>query len=192
MAKIDLTWNSKSPYNQFAKNYAYRNLWRVKHLFSEYEDFFSELTVLFCECVHRYGDAVETPQHFMALYKRMVVTRVINMTKKADDAFDYCLDLNLDISIENEEGASIMPCAEGNETLSILITQGSNELRSVLSIILDTPADMREALQVETRGGLQGLNRFFARAASLAGFGPHKAMSLQSELFGLLGVVECR
>jgi hypothetical protein len=187
MSKVDLSWNSKSPFHQFAKNYAHRNLWRVKHLFSEYEDYFSELTVLFCECVHRYGEAVETPQHFMALYKRMVVTRTINMTQKAADAIDFCIDLPLDINIENEEEASVMPCEAGNEELTILITQGSQELRSVLSIILDTPAEMTEALKDESKGGIQGLNRFFAKAAKLAGFGPHKAMSLQGELFSLLG-----
>ena len=74
----------KGPIEGYAVNYINANMWKLQATM-ELPDAVQEAWLVFEKCATRYPD-VDTPQHFMALFKTALRNRVLDMA--ADDSRD--------------------------------------------------------------------------------------------------------
>jgi DNA-directed RNA polymerase specialized sigma24 family protein len=68
----------EGPIEQYAMKFALKSVWRVQPD-ADLDDIMQEARILFLRCSERYWPEVETPQHFMALFKMSLMNKVINM-----------------------------------------------------------------------------------------------------------------
>lgn len=163
-----------SPFEGYATNYLQRNFWKVQHIFGDFEDAMSEAQVIFYECRKMYGAKVNSQAHFMALYKQMISCYFIDWAK-----FD-----SAERSVLPTE--DIEPSISSEATLSCLLREASSELKVVLKMVLDAPADVAETFRKEFNGSRKGVDRFFLKAVQACGLPDERASFLQEELMGLL------
>src|SRR5437870_5284730 len=57
------------PWEKYARNYCYKNQWRLQHVLGDLDDCVQEAALVFVEISHRYGKTVNSSAHMMALYK---------------------------------------------------------------------------------------------------------------------------
>jgi hypothetical protein len=164
-----------SVFEGYAVNFVQKNFWRVQHLCGgEMEDAVSEAKLVFYACRRLYGARVNSLSHFMSLYKRMLYTWFADWSNEDSN------DRQMLERCEKE------PTCSPEASLTVLLSEASQELKQVLNIIISAPEDVAKVLRADLDGAVGGIDKFFLRAAQFAGVRSEKTPALQNELLHLL------
>lgn len=127
----------------YTVNFLRSNFWRVQNSM-EFEDCMQEAYCVFLRLVDRYG-SVDTPQHFMGLYKRAWYNHFTDLsnldTKRRVEVSESQL------SDEGEETyiGLVERCAGDADCagyLSLLLQQAPDDVRTVLSFFVAAPQEI--------------------------------------------------
>jgi len=115
-----------------------RNYWRVRRLMDR-EDLFQEAMVVYLKTARAYP-ALDTPQHFMALFKVAWINRLNDLSKmdtrnRAETVSTESVFLNL----KNTVGETDSP-----GSVSLMVQQAPKEVQTVLSLFLTAPSEILE------------------------------------------------
>ena len=185
-----------SPYQKYAWNFFSRNLWKVAHLKGDISDLMQEAAVEFILMKRDYGDKVNSPQHFMSLYKLCLHSHLTNMSikdsrgratlKKVKDT--YTPQEQRDVLEEREpyydratlqnvvQGPVVRPDAE----LNVLLNECSVELKEVLKIFFLSPTEIMETLRKDCSS--LSPRQFWNRVLRHLGIPQEKSAGLIKEL----------
>lgn len=137
--KYSPQWNG--PIEGYVVNFMKRNQWRVQsHM--EYEDCIQEAYYIFLRLKHKYG-RLDTPQHFMALYKTTLTNEFNDLVAKSVkyrvEVLENKLDGYYDMLIDTVAGDS-----NNDGELSIMMEQAPGEIKLVLQLMLTAPVEVLE------------------------------------------------
>lgn len=121
-------------------NYNTKHFWRVARSM-EWEDLSQEGYLVFMRCAAKYP-VLDTPQHFMSLFKRSWVNHFTDLANR-DTA------LRTEISDHMElDGDEVVrePIGETDHCgdLVLMISQAPHEVRMVINLFLNAPAELLE------------------------------------------------
>ena len=128
----------KGTFERYAWRFAAANHWRVSLVCDDLEDCVAECSVIFCKLCQIYGDTVDNPKWFMALYKQALGRYFVSLArihKRRAAALEAAQDAR-----------SIAPAYEEPVHLSAKLAGASRELRQVLEVIAMAPADLLDML----------------------------------------------
>lgn len=160
------------PWEKWARSYCRKNLWRIQHVIGDLEDAVAEAALVYVETLLRYGSVVNTPQHFMALYKMSLTSWFHTLSTK---------DSHQRTAMEK---MPVIETTESDAYLAALLNEGSPELKQVLNILLHSPIEVMEALRKDM--GNCSAKQVWNRVVAFAGISIEKAAKLQEELNSLL------
>lgn len=136
----------------YSKNYIQKNLWKYVHLDFEREDLLHEAVIVFCDCRDKYKDTVDTPQHFMALFMTALHNRFWEIAQESCSTKENVVDEDvLDV-----RGINIHIGEEGS--LRILIKQAPQEIKEVLVLAFNAPAELLDAIGFNEKGSRNFFN----------------------------------
>jgi len=165
-----------SVYQGYATNYINKNMWRMRSCVGDFDDAMSLACLCFYDCRKRYGNKVSNQAHFMSLYKRNLacwITECANYDTKFTDTLQQYQSTYKD---------EVAPEA----TLSAALGEASSELKLVLQMIIDAPAEVLSVFRGDLNGKKRGIDLFFLRAVTTCGIPAGHAGKLQSELLNIL------
>lgn len=148
------------PIEGYVKNFLKSNFWRVEASM-EYQDALQEAILVFLKLHAKYG-AVDTPQHFMALYKTSLHNHFTDLSR-IDSRWR---DLAVEAPEDSEDGESLSDRigeVENAGTLRILIRQAPAEIKTILALLIKAPTEF-SSMAISASGRI--------RAAKLLGFPP--------------------
>ena len=124
----------------YVANFAAKHGWRVSRLHQR-DDIMQEAYLIFDRCVKAYPD-VETPQHFMALFKRAWFNHFTDMAN--DDTRSRVMVQHTDF--EADDGglvaAEYVGELDGDGYLATMLRQAPREISMVLNLFLNAPQEM--------------------------------------------------
>jgi len=131
----------KGPIEGYVANFATKHGWRVSRLHQR-EDIIQEAYLIFDRCVKAYPD-VETPQHFMALFKRAWSNHFTDMAN--DDTRSRVICQHTEFETDDLT-VSFEPVGEldGDGYLAVMLRQAPREIGMVLNLFLNAPQEMRD------------------------------------------------
>ena len=162
-----------SVYQKWAYRFMSNNMWRIAHQLGDIDDAMQEAAIEFTLMKRDYGDKVNSPQQFMALYKRCLFSHINNISIK-DSRNRQTLT-----KIEAKE-PTVRPDAE----LTVLLNEGSSELKEVLKIFFNAPNEVMEVLRKEVSS--YSPKQFWNHVLKYLGIAPARSKVLTEELTRLL------
>lgn len=165
-------WDGSS-FQKWAKNFCYKNHWRVAHVLGDYDDCLAECALHYVICRERYGATVNSEKQFMYMYN-LWVTAEFN-TKSTKDFNNR----QFQQSLPQDETP-----VESDANLAIKLADASEELKSVLNIFLNAPNEVMDVLRQEASSCHP--KQFFKSVLKLAGIQTSKSAELAKELENLL------
>jgi hypothetical protein len=127
------------PIEGWTVNFIRKQLWKVEASM-EFADLMQEAYMVFLRVQQRYPD-VETPQHFMALYKTSWFHHFTNLTL-ADSRQREVMPVSYS-SLEGH-GAELLGSSDNDGYLRTLIRQAPREVALVFSLFLNAPSELVE------------------------------------------------
>jgi hypothetical protein len=133
------------PVEGYTVNFLKKNFWRVQaHM--EYQDAVQEAQLLFVHLKRKYG-CLDTPQHFMAIYKVSLLNEFNEIAARdgkyrkevSDSQIHATEDFNY---VETMMGVTGDTDNEG--MLHIMIQQAPEEVKQVLRLFVETPIEVLE------------------------------------------------
>lgn len=121
--------------------FLYKNFWKVEGLL-DVDEFIQEGYLTYCKCRARYGVNL-APAHFMALYKRMLFTHVIDLAKaRTKRSPEVCeSDIHSDAFAEDYPDTCFFDRYSSTEV-------SESDVSAVIRVILDAPAEIRAVLEL--------------------------------------------
>lgn len=130
----------KGPIEGYVVNYLKRNLWRIRPTHDR-EDALQEAYAVFLRCAARYP-LVDTPEHFMALFKTAWEREMVDLSLKASLARQLVPESTA-TDEEGEEYRKEVPGDLDNEgVLAVMIRQAPVEVVMVLNLFLNAPQEL--------------------------------------------------
>lgn len=148
-------WRWEGAIEGWVHNYVQHNHWKVRRTIPDRDDLYQEAYVKYLECRRAYPN-VGTPQHFMALFKTAYSRRFMDLAEM--DTASRCLVSDTDISLQEV-------AVETDGMLAVMIRQAPVEVRMVLSLFLNAPQEVLDAM-------LQGHRNKSRRVNELLGLDP--------------------
>ncbi len=131
----------KGPIEGWVTNHLKKNAWRALSRM-EYEDLMQEANLVFLKLKRKYPD-IETPQHFMALYKTAWTNQFTDFTYL--DTKHRVVITDSDLGSEESSFVGALPGDLSHDgMLMTAIRQAPAEVQSVVSIFLNAPAELLE------------------------------------------------
>lgn len=128
------------PIQGYVVNHMRKNFWRVERTQSR-EDVMQEASVVFLRCKQKYQD-LETPQHFMALFKRAWSNHFTDMSN-ADTQSRVLVPQQVQRSDDGSETiADIVGDLDNDGALAIRLRQAPPEVILVLNLFLSAPQEI--------------------------------------------------
>ena len=135
----------KGPIEGYVVNFLSKQLWRVRPLL-EHDDAMQEAYLVFLRTAARYP-MMDTPQHFMALFKTSWTNEFHDLSRKATNARIAVSMSDLGGTDEDGERWSV-PEAVGETdnmgTLALMVKQAPREVLMVLNLFLTAPGELLE------------------------------------------------
>lgn len=130
-------------FEAFTKNRVRKELWRFQHISSEFEDIISEAYCVFLKCKKAYP-IIDTPQHFMALYKTALHNRFYDLAMESTYHKDVCHieDMYSDDSGERIHVLDKEHSEPFGSDLGLLLRKAPREIEDVLKVVFEAPAEM--------------------------------------------------
>ena len=135
------------PLEGYVKNHLHKNYWKVEsHM--EYQDTLQEAYLLFLKLKEKYS-TVETPQHFMALYKTSWANKFTDFanTDTALRQLECLYPQSDELTVHESESFNDHASETDNDgMLAVMIEQAPTEIKLVLDLFLKTPIEVLEQL----------------------------------------------
>jgi len=182
--RLDILEPWPGPWAAWAANFCRNNLWRVQNVLGDFDDMMSEAALAYLELRLRYGQSVNSPKHFMKLYQMYFSCWIHTLSVK-----DFHNREAL-FNIGREEKDFLMKSGfkerAGDPTLNltILLNQGSAELKEVLNIFFNAPNEIMELLRRDASS--YSPKQFWNRVLTHLSIPQEKSVALQKELIALL------
>jgi hypothetical protein len=134
----------KGPIEGYVVNYIHKHLWKVQRT-CERDDLLQDAYVVFLRVKSKYPD-LDTPQHFMALFKTAWSRHFTDLANK--DTEDRVLVSMRLRSEENEDGDSGQLEADpagdcdNDGSLAVMLRQAPREVTAVLNLFLSAPQEL--------------------------------------------------
>jgi len=139
----------KGPIEGWTVNYTRPVFWRVESIM-EWRDAMQEAFIVFMRCSAKYP-SLETPQHFMSIYKRAWVNQFNDLSNEATRLRCFVSDYR-----ELEEGECVPMEQVGDMDnggfLATALRQAPEEVRRVLTLMLHAPQEMLDIVLADWRG----------------------------------------
>lgn len=139
----------KGPIEGWVVNYSRKIHWRIQRTVP-WEDMMQEAALVFLKCRGAYPD-LDTPQHFMALFKTAWTRRFCDLA--AADTADRVLVSENRTSMDDEE---YTPDSVGeldtDGELAVKLRQAPSEVLSVLHLFLSAPQELLDVALAGWRG----------------------------------------
>jgi hypothetical protein len=162
-----------SPFEAVAVKYLDANYWKFQQTIGDWEDAIQEAAYCYYWTRNRYGARVQTPQHFMALFKRCL-----------HSWFTDWANLNTrEVSVCQTYKPEIMSTPQTEAHMKVLLNYASRELKSVLEIIFNSPREVLTVLKTDAR---ESADSFWKNAVKFSGMEEKAAPVLEAELRNLL------
>lgn len=129
----------EGPVEGYVMNFINKHQWRVARAYQR-EDLKQEAYLIFLRCVGKYPD-LETPQHFMALFKTAWFHHFTDLANE-DTASRILVQAPV---VSTEEGTVTFDVAGDTEHdgyLAILLEQAPREISMVLNLFLNAPQEI--------------------------------------------------
>jgi len=128
----------------FVINFINKNKWKLSNL-HEFEDLYQEAYRIFLETFDRYIDRVENEKHFMQLYKMCLGSWWIDEAKR-NSKYKNVMIQSHTISDEQETDmiTNLIGDLDNEGYLDELIRTAPDDVKQVLSILLETPKDVMD------------------------------------------------
>lgn len=165
-------WEGSS-FQKWAKNFCYKNQWRVASILGDYEDCLAYCAMSYVICRKNYGHTVKTPQQFMYMFNLWVIAEFNTMSSKDSRSRKYQQTLS-------SEEESI----ESNAQLAVKLSEASSELTSVLAVLLNSPKEIIEVLRQEAHSCHP--KQFWKATLKFCGIKQERSAILAKELQDLL------
>ena len=134
------------PIEGYVVNFLAKNLWRLSPT-HDHEDAMSEAYITFLRCAARYP-MMDTPQHFMALFKTCWANEFNDLSTKATNARKAVplsqlarVDENGD---EVEYSKDTAGALDNDGALALMVQQAPTEVLMVLNLFLSAPTELLE------------------------------------------------
>jgi hypothetical protein len=124
------------PIEGYVVNFLTANHWKVARTVPR-EDAMQEAYCVFLRCKRKYGP-LDTPQHFMALFKTAWYRHFLGLAK-ADTAD------RVTVPYDVEAGHERVGSTDNDGALAIMVRQAPAEVRAVLSLFFDAPQELLTA-----------------------------------------------
>lgn len=144
----------------YTVNQVTRALWRVA-ITHDREDLMQEARIVFLKCQRAYP-VIDTPQHFMALYKTALTNRIADLSNKHTRIASVSVGDDPDISTRREQAGAL----DNDGCLSSLIRQAPREVSMVLALFLNAPTELLEVAEqswMRSKHGKRDLNAMVKR-----------------------------
>ena len=129
------------PIQGWTVNFCHANLWRVAST-QEWDDLMQESFLVYLRVKNRYTE-IETPQHFMALYKRAWIHHFTDLAYK--DSHQRHVVSENSLTPEGEESSfEAIGELHHDGDLAIMLKQAPNEILMVLNLFLNAPTELIE------------------------------------------------
>lgn len=127
------------PIEGWTVNFMKKNYWRVERTQTR-DDVLQEARLVFLRCKQRYAE-VETPQHFMALYKRAWANEFTDLAN-ADTASRVLVQPQTYRTESGEQLVEQSGDTDNDGTLSVMLRQAPAEVTMVLNLFLSAPQEI--------------------------------------------------
>lgn len=135
----------EGPVQGYAANHIQANLWKVQPLY-ERDDMMQEAYLVFVRCAGKYP-ALDTPQHFMSLFKMAWGRHIIDLAKKASAARN-CRSATM---LDREDGSTyqreVIGDFDNDGQLLTMLRQAPREVMMVLNLLVNAPTELLELAQ---------------------------------------------
>ena len=158
----------EGPIMGYAAGSIQRHLWKVGPLFDR-DDMMQEAYLVFLRCASSYP-VLDTPQHFMSLFKTAWSRHIIDLAKKHTKTRVIVSANMVDEDDGHEWQREPVGDLDNAGYLLTMLRQAPAEVRQVLNLFLNAPAeliDMAMSAWQETAGIAPDPNAFICRALGL-------------------------
>lgn len=132
----------KGPIEGWTVNMLTKQVWRVSRTHS-FEEVMQEAYIVFMRCAARYP-IVDTPQHFMSLYKRAWTNELNDLSIKASRAAMLVSENHADPEADEAWSSDAIGEHENLGQLSTMIRQAPREVLMVINLFLNAPTELLE------------------------------------------------
>ena len=135
----------EGPIQGYCANNIQANLWKVQPLYDR-DDMMQEAYLVFIRCAGKYP-ALDTPQHFMSLFKMAWSRHIIDLAKRATNA-RACVSAT---AVDREDGTAYQRESVGETDndgqLLTLLRQAPREVMVVLNLLINAPTELLDLAQ---------------------------------------------
>lgn len=141
----------KGPVEGYIANFAAKHGWRVSRLYQR-DDIMQEAYLIFDRVVKAYPK-VETPQHFMALFKRAWFNHFTDLSN--EDTRSRVLVQHTEFEVDDGEAIAVdyVGDLDGDGYLATMLRQAPREISMVLNLFLNAPQEMLDIALGSWAGG---------------------------------------
>lgn len=133
----------------YVTNFLRKNFWRVSHSM-EYEDIKQEAALVFVQVRNAYPD-VETPQHFMSLFKTSWFNHFTDLSNKDSALRTIVPECNCETEDNEPVTLEMVGDTDNQGMLHLMITQAPADIKQVLSLFIHAPVELLELATMSWR-----------------------------------------
>lgn len=140
----------QGPIAGYVINHMKKNYWKVAATMPR-EDLLQEAYVVFLRCKRKYSH-LEAPQHFMALFKTAWCHQFLDFAN--EDTASRCLVEMPRMRFSEGDDVEFEPQGDGDNdgALAIALDQAPSEVKAVLQLFLNAPAELLEIATASWKG----------------------------------------
>lgn len=131
----------KGPIQGYVVNYVKRHFWRVEAT-QEHRDLMQDAYVVFMRVKAKYP-ALDTPQHFMALFKVAWHNHFTDLAN-ADTQSRLMSAVSLHADESDEMAFDVIGDHDNDGALAVMLAQAPAEITSVINLFLSAPQELLE------------------------------------------------
>ena len=168
-------------FENYARKYVKKHLWRVAHILGSEEDAMQEAAVVFYRCRNRYEGKVDNPAWFMSLFKIALVNEWASISAK-DSQMRSIPIADPSEEIVYNDGELVAALSGASEELQILMRTIANAPAEFLGLLLAPPDDLHSSDPALVQDAASAYNRRIKRLLGIS----KSAVDIVSEARALL------
>lgn len=129
----------KGPIEGFVVNFLHKNLWRIANTHT-FDDAMQEAWCVFLRTAATYP-TVETPQHFMALFKRSWINEFNDLSNSATAVRAEVTEVVTEVD-EDDWTREVIGDLDNDGALAVMLRQAPREVLMVLNLFLNAPQEL--------------------------------------------------
>jgi len=163
-------------FESWSRKWVARHYWRVQHIVDSKEDALQECGLVFAKCCRKYGDRVNNPAWFMALYIRAVMNTWNTLARRDEDERNTVAHTST-YDLEEYRVVNI------GSSMAVSLLELSIEARRVLQTLITAPGEVIEYVMAGRHHRRDMINR---RLLYILGFSRRQINAID-EVIDLVG-----